>query len=138
GVRRVPRLRGVVVAQPLAIVMANDRRALAAARPVLARLVLARRERRSIRLRACQNVVHVDGLALLAQRRLLVQLVVGAMEVGDAARDRLALGAFPRPLPDAIACVHRRLAVGRLRREVSMPGLLAGTGRRGQRLAVLV
>src|SRR3989449_11332606 len=97
--RRVPRLRGVVVAQALAVVVPDHRRALAAARPVLARPVLARRERGAVRLRAGQDVVHVrliaapvDGLALLAQRRLLVQLVVGAVEVVDARRDYLALG----------------------------------------------
>src|SRR2546427_12972982 len=37
GMRRVPRLRGVVVAQALAVVVPDHRRALAAARPVLDR-----------------------------------------------------------------------------------------------------
>src|SRR5437899_2938402 len=125
--------------------MPDHRGALAAARPVLARAVLARREGRAVRLRAGEDVVHVglitapvDGLALLAQRRLLVQLVVGAVEVVDARRDYLALGVLPRALPDAIARVDGRLAVGGLRREIGVPGVLAGARRLRERLAMLV
>src|SRR5215470_13737599 len=75
GMRRVPRLRGVVVAQPLAVVVAEHGRALATARPVLARHVLAGRERGAVGLGAGEDVVRVgliaaaiDGLPLLGER----------------------------------------------------------------------
>src|SRR5262249_20520974 len=45
---------------------------------------------------------------------------------------------LPRPLADAVACVHRRLTVGRLGREVGAPGLRARAGRLRQRLAMIV
>src|SRR5215470_8656349 len=90
GVRRVPRLRCVVVAQTLAIVMADHRRALTALCPVATGAVVAARKRGPVRLRAGQDVVHVrcvattvDHLALLGQRRLLAEVVVGTMQLGD-------------------------------------------------------
>src|SRR5205814_6395247 len=52
GVRRVPGLRRVVVAQALPIVMADHRRSLAALRPVAAGAVIAGRERGAFGLRA--------------------------------------------------------------------------------------
>src|SRR5207237_50623 len=87
GVRGIPRARGVVVAQALAINMADDRGALRTARPVLAGLVVARREGLAVRRRAGQRVVlvrriaaAVDDVAFLGQRGLLGQ-VVGAVQL---------------------------------------------------------
>ena len=143
--RGVPRLRRVVVAQPLPVVVADHRGPIAAARPVLARLVLGCPEGRAVGLRPREDVVLVrliaapiDRLAFLGERRLLVQLVAGAVEVVHAPRDHLALGVLPRPAPDAIACVDARLAAGALRREIGMPRVLAGAGRLSERLAMLV
>src|SRR6266702_7961048 len=48
GVRRVPRLRRIVVAQAVAIDMAEHRRSLRRARPVLAGAVLAGSERGAV------------------------------------------------------------------------------------------
>src|SRR6478609_7154880 len=50
GVRGVPGLRGVIVAQPDAVGMTDHRRALRRARPVLAGAILAGRKRRPVRL----------------------------------------------------------------------------------------
>src|SRR5262244_917738 len=107
--RRIPGLGCVVVAQALAIVMTDDRRALAALGPVAARPVLAGRERGAVRLRAGQDVVHVgrvaaavDRGALLGQRGLLADAVL-AVELGDVLGDHLALGILPRALSDPIA-----------------------------------
>src|SRR5262249_5850556 len=63
GMRRVPRLGRVVVAQSLTVGMTHHRRALAALRPVAARLVLAGGERGAVRLRAGEDVVHVRRVA---------------------------------------------------------------------------
>src|SRR4051812_8968708 len=83
GVRRVPRSRGRVVVRPPAVMMAEHRRALRAARPVLAGAVLAGIEGGAVGLRAGQDIVpvrrvaaSVDDLTLLVQRGLLGQLVV--------------------------------------------------------------
>src|SRR5438552_17308196 len=78
GVRRVPGLRRVVVAQALPIVMADHRRPLAAPRPVAAGAVIAGRERGAVGVRAGQAVVPAgcvatagDQLPCLGQRRRL-------------------------------------------------------------------
>ena len=112
---------GVIVAQSDAVGMADHRRALRAARPVLAGAVLARRESRAVRLRSRQHVVAVrriaaavDDFALLGQRGLFGQ-IVGAVQLGDVPGDHHALRVLPRSLADAVARVHRRLAVGGLR-----------------------
>src|SRR4051794_30771764 len=59
GMRRIPRLRRRVVAQALAVDMADHRRALGAARPVLAGAILGSREGFAICGRAGQHVVTV-------------------------------------------------------------------------------
>src|SRR6185295_885213 len=79
----------------------------------------------------------VDDLALLAERGLLGK-AVGAVQIGDVLGNNSALGILPRPLADAIARIDRRLTVGGLRRQVSAPGLAAGSGRLRQCLAMIV
>src|SRR5262249_20286546 len=140
--RRVPRLRRVVVAQALAVVMADHGGALPALAPIAAGPVIARRKGAAVRLRAGQHVVPVgrvgaavDRLALLAERRLLVDLVVGAVQVVDALRDHLALGVPPGPAPDAVA---RLDGVCPLRAQIGVPGMAARPSRLGQRLAMAV
>jgi hypothetical protein len=71
--------------------------------------------------------------------------VVAVVQVGQVARDQLALGVEPGAGADAVACMDRRRAGGRGGRregaghaEVGAPGLAAGTGRRGQLLAMRV
>src|SRR5215204_6168284 len=145
GMRRVPGFRGVVVAQALAVMMADHGGALGAARPVLAGHVGVACDCPTVGRGPGQNVVHVrrvaaavDGLALLAQRGLLVDLVSGAVKVVDVLRDRLALGVHPRPAPDAIARVDGRLPAGGLGAEIGVPGAAARARGLRQRLAVLV
>ena len=87
GMRRIPRPRRIVggsvgVWTP-PIEMANHRRALGAACPVLAGAILGAGERGPVPLRTCEHVVPVgcvaeavDAVALLAQRRLLVKIFV--------------------------------------------------------------
>src|SRR6266404_6070332 len=144
SVRTVPGFRRVVVAQADAVGMADDRRALRAARPVLAGTVVAGGECGAVRLRSRDYVVAVrrieatvDDLALLAQRGLLGE-IVRAVQLGDILGDHDAFGILPRPLADSVARIHRRLAVGRLRREISAPGFCAGTRRLRQGLAMIV
>src|SRR5215472_12585231 len=145
GMRRVPRLRRIVVAQALAVGMANHGRALRAARPVLAGAVGLRRKRRAVRLRPRQHVVAigriaaaVNDVALFRQRGLLGEIVAGAVQVGNVLGDDDTLGVLPRPFADPVLCVDRGLAVRGLGREIGMPGLGSGAGRLRQRLAVLV
>src|SRR5207247_8395050 len=78
AVRRVPRLHVPRVLQALQVVMADDRRAVAALRPVAAIGVAARRREHAGRVRAREDVVLVrriaaafDHLALLGQSGLL-------------------------------------------------------------------
>src|SRR6266516_2824887 len=77
--RRIPGLGGIVVAQTLAVVVAEHRCPLATACPIVTGHIVATRERPAVWLRAGENIVHirgvapaVDGLPLLGQRRLLV------------------------------------------------------------------
>src|SRR5689334_8538044 len=116
GVRRVPGLRGVVVAQALAVVMAHHGGAGGAARPVLAGAVLAGREGGAVGLRAGEDVVGVGliatavhGLALLGQGGLLGELVPGAVEVGHAGGHHLTLGVLPWSVSDTVLGVDGRL-----------------------------
>src|SRR5439155_10348245 len=124
--------------------MSDHGGALRRARPVLAGAVLAGGKRGPVRLRSRQHVVPVgrvaatvDDLSLLAQGALLGQ-AVGAVQLGDVLGDHDALGVLPWSLADAIARIHRGRTVGRLRREIGVPGLATGSGRLRQRLAVIV
>ena len=88
-------------------------------------------ERRAVRLRAGEDVVPVrrvaaavDHLALLGQRGLLADLVVGAVQIVDVLRDHLALGVLPRAVADAVAGVDG--CPGALRAQIGAPGLAAG------------
>src|SRR5438093_1131239 len=106
--------------------VAKEGRTLAAARPVAASRVLARRESPAVGLRAGEDVVHVrrvidavDRLALLGERGLLREVVVGRVQLLDALRDDHALGVLPRSAADAVACID---AAGPSGAEVSVPG----------------
>ena len=77
----------------------------------------------------------VDDLALLRQVVLLVELIVGAVQIVDAGGNDHALGIHPRTLADAVARVH---GAGALRRQIRVPGLAAGAGRCREVLAMLV
>src|SRR5271166_2449710 len=83
GVRGVPRMRRLVVAQALPVDVSDNRRALRAARPIEAGFIVAGREGAAVGLSAGQRVVPVgsvaaavDHVALLGQRGLLAQIVV--------------------------------------------------------------
>src|SRR5262245_11674521 len=125
GMRRVPGLGCVVVAQSLPVVMTDHRRAGAALRPVAAGAILTGRKRPPVGLRTGQNVVAigcvgaaVDHVALFAERGLLAELVVGAMQVVDVLRDHVSLGIPPRAGPDAVAGIDGLAAAARLRTEI--------------------
>src|SRR5579872_189248 len=143
--RRIPGFRGVIVAQSDAVDMTDHRGTLRRACPVLAGAILAGRKRRAVGLRARQRVVAVrriaaavDDIAFLAKRSLLGEIVGGAVQVGNVFGDNDALGILPRPLADAVARIHRRLAVGGLRGEISAPGLGGCACSTRQRGAMLV
>src|SRR6185437_6419839 len=140
--RRVPGMRGLVVAQPLAVVVAEHHRALRRARVVLAGVVGAVGEGRPVRPGAGEDVVPVrlvaaavDDLALLREVVLLGQLVVRAVQIGNAGGDDDALGVGPGALADAVARVHR---AGALRGQIGVPGLAARAGGLREALAVRV
>ena len=114
--RGVPRPRLGIVAQTLPVDMPDHRRALSAARPVVAGLVLTRREGSAVGLRAGQRVVPVGGvpaavdhIPLLGERRLLGQVVVIAVQIVDILGDDRPFGVLPRTLADAVPGVDRRL-----------------------------
>src|SRR6266436_9136036 len=141
GMRRVPGLRHVVVAQALPVGVADHRRALTALRPVAARAIVAGREGGAVRLGAGEDVVHVrrvaaavDLLALLRQRRVLGEVVL-AVELGHVLRDDGALGVLPGAAPDAVARVD---GAGPLRAQVRVPRFAARARRLRERLTGLV
>src|SRR6266478_1395031 len=113
--------------------MADHRRTLGAARPVVAGPILTRRKRLAVRLRASQRIVLVGGvataiddIALFGEGRLLGQ-VVGAMELVDVFGDGDALAVLPWSTADAVAGIDRRLSVDGLRAEVGVPRMAAGS-----------
>src|SRR4029077_516389 len=117
-VRAVPGFRGLVVAKTPAIGMAQHCRALRARRPVLAGAIVRAGERGTVRLRAREDVMPVRlvadavvDVALLAECRLLGEIVGGAVQVSDVLGDHDALGILPGSLADAVARIDGRLAV---------------------------
>src|SRR4051794_28251798 len=124
--------------------MSDHRRTLRAARPVLAGAILAGRESGAVRLRSRQHVMPirliagaVDDITLLAQRGLFRQ-VISAVQFGDVFRYHHAFRILPRALADAVASIHRRLTIRRLRRKISAPAFSSCAGSLRQRLAMIV
>ena len=76
-----------------------------------------------------------DDFTLLGERGLLVQVVVAAVQIGHVFRNDNAFGVLPRTGADPVLRVDRLRS---LRAEIGVPCPIAGTGRRGERLAVLV
>src|SRR5580692_4431061 len=137
-------MRGVVLAQALAVDVTEHGSAFGAAGPIAARAILAGRERRAVRLRAGQGVMPVrrvaaaiDDVAFFGKRGLLGQVVL-AMQLRDILGDDDALGIGPGAFADAIACIGCRLAVGCLGAQIGVPGMAAGTGGLRELLATLV
>src|SRR6185312_12188160 len=98
-------MRGFVVLQALAVVMAEHHGALRAAGVVLASMIGVVGKGGAVRLGAGEDAMAVglvapaiDDFALLREIVLLVELVVGAMEIGDAGCDNHALDVLPRAL----------------------------------------
>ena len=125
--------------------MPDQRRAFAAARPVLTGAVagvgghaaVERGPRHDIvRVRRVAAAVHYH--ALFGKAVFLRQLVVVAVQIIHAGGHHDALGVLPRALADAVARIHGRLAVERLLTEVGVPGLAAHASRFGERSAMLV
>jgi hypothetical protein len=67
----------------------------------------------------------VDDLCLFAQRGLLGK-IIGAVEFGDVLGNDDALCILPGSVADAVPRIDRGLAVGGLRRKISVPGLDPG------------
>src|SRR5207248_5278422 len=118
-----------IVAQPLAVDVADHRGALRAAGPVAAGAILAGRKSAAFHGRSGQHVVPVrckadagQDLAALRQRGVEAELVGVAVQVVDVLSDDFALEILPRTLADTLARIDRRLAVRSLRAEIGMPG----------------
>src|SRR5262249_12502583 len=147
-VRRIPghvELRRRRIA--LAIGVAEHGLAELAAGPVVAGQVEVARKRLTLHVGAGQDVVmigllaaYLDAMAILAEDRLLVDLVVGAVQVGNAGGDDHALGVLPRPIADAVARVDGRAGVCRVggAAKIGAPSLAARPGRLRQLLAMSV
>ena len=110
-------MRRVVVAQALTVDVPDERRALRAARPVVAGFVVAGRKSAAVGLRAGQRVVLVGGvaaavdyIALFGEGRLLSQ-VVGAMEFVEVFGDGDTFAVLPGSTADAVAGIDRCLPV---------------------------
>src|SRR5690606_17956700 len=124
--------RRIVQAHP--VVVPDEGRAAAAARPVAAGAILGTGEGRPVRLRTGEDVVAIGGvaptvdhLALLRQGRLLADRV-GPMQLLQVLGDDLALRVLPRSLADAITRIDRRRTACGARAEIGAPGPLARTG----------
>src|SRR5205085_7968872 len=105
AVRRIPRLHVPGVLQTGAIVMADDRGALAALGPVAAGGVATGGREPAVRIGAGQDVMLVgrvaaslDRVALLAQGRLLVDVDLVGVQLVDVGGDDLTLGILPGAL----------------------------------------
>ena len=125
-----------------AVVVADHRGAGSAFGPVAAGAIVAAGESRAVWLRASKDVVTVwrvaatvDRLPFLAQRVLLVDGVVRAVQVGDVLGDRGALGVLPRSAPDAVLRIDRAGALGR---RIGAAGLPARARGLRERLTVAV
>src|SRR5262249_8943198 len=145
AVRGVPRLHVARVRQSLAVVVADDRRAVAALGPVAAAGVAARRGIHAHWTRAGQQVVLVRGvaaplhrLAFLGEGGVLVDLGLGRMQVAEVVRDHYALRVAPGALPDAVARVDTGRTLGLGRAEIGVPVGELRARRLGERIAVLV
>src|SRR5204863_4355938 len=119
AVRAISRLVLLGLLQLMAVVVPDDRRAVAALRPVAAGGVAARGGEAPRRIGPGEDVVLVrrvaaalDRLALLGQRRLLGDVGVLRMQVVQVLRHDDALGIAPRALADAIARAHAGVAAG--------------------------
>src|SRR5258705_10538836 len=79
---------------------------------------------------------HLDRLALFVESIGLADLVIGAVEIGDAGCDDSALGGLPWTIADAVSRVNRVRAAARICAEIGPPRLVASAGSLRQRLAM--
>src|SRR5262249_24906717 len=119
--------------------MAEHRSALGAACPVLASAIVGAGERSTVRLRTGKHVMPigriahaVDAVALLGQRRLLVEIVC-AVKLGNTVSNDYAFDILPRSVADAVARIHRACP---LRAQIGVPGFSACAHCLRQRLAM--
>jgi len=141
--RGIPRFRHVIITQSVAVDMADHRRALRAARPIVAGLVFFGRKGAAIRLRAGQHIMIIrrkastrNHRAALGHRALHVQSIFGAVEIFDGLGDDLAFEILPGAAPDAVTGVDGRGTIHGLRAEISPPGLAARARVLGQSLTL--
>src|SRR5688500_12996634 len=83
----------------------------------------------SVGLRAGEDVMAVrrvaaavDDLAFFGERGVFGQVVLVAVQLGDAAGDEHAFGVVPRPGADAVLGVDRRVTGGAVLAQVRLPG----------------
>ena len=67
---------------------------------------------------------NLDGLTALVESIGFVDLVIVAVEIGDAGRDDSALGVLPGALADTVTRVNGVRASARIRAEVGSPRLV--------------
>jgi hypothetical protein len=115
GMRCIPRPRRHIVAQTLAVDMAQHRSSRGAARPVAAAPIFAGPERAAIRLRAGENVVTIGRIAdarndgsPFRQGGLHAELVAVAVKTVDVLRDNLTFKVLPGAESYAVARIDGR------------------------------
>ena len=112
AMRGVPGVHVPGVLEPGTVMVTHDGRALTALRPVPAGGIATGRGEEALRVRAGQNIVHVDGvaaaadrLAFLGQSRLLGDIGRIRVEILHALCHHHALGILPWTLADSFARV---------------------------------
>jgi hypothetical protein len=134
-----------IVAQTLAVDMADHGRALGAARPVATGAIFAGREGAAFRVdpvstswrfgaKPTPGMIWPRSVRRVSKPSLLLSLCRSS----TSGRDHVALEILPWAVADAVARIDARLAVGRLGAEVGAPGFAARAVALRQRLAVLV
>src|SRR5688572_21833215 len=138
----------VAAAQP--VVMTDHGVARAVARPIVTGSDRrAAQQHASVRVRPGKDVVLVgriaatfDGIALLIERGLFVDVVAIAMNVamqlGNVARNQVTLSIVPRTIADAVAGVYRRLVLRGRGAEVGAPDFASGARRCREVLAMAI
>src|SRR5712672_2416278 len=143
--RRDPGLLVHGVGDAFTVGVAQHGAAEGAARPVVASQVEIARESLAFQVGARQHVMHVgrvaaqfNGIALFIHNIRAGDLVVVAVQIGDAGGDDSALGILPGAVADTVARIDGAALGSRVRAQIGAPSLGAGTSRSGELLAVLV
>ncbi len=113
------------VLQTYAVVMTDNGRSLAVLRPAPTGRIATRRGIHAGRVRACQDIVQIHGIAASAhdlpffsQCGLFSDVIGGRMKIVDVPGDEHAFGIVPGTFADTVPRVYARVSAGRRRAQV--------------------